>query len=366
MDKVKAGIHKVEDKVAGKTNGAQAKGTILITGATSFVGTHVIETFLEHGYKVRGQVRNDASALKVQKAFPTAGASLTTVSVADITAPGAFDAAVKDVSGVIHCASPFVMQVENNERDLLDPAIKGTTRILEAVAAHAPQVKRVVITSSFAAIVDPLQGARPGYTYTEADWNPTTYDDAVKTSDGAVAYCASKTLAEKAAWEFVEAKKPGFTVSTVNPPMVYGPVLHDTDLEKLNTSIADIYRFMDGSQKEPGPTAFPAFADVRDVAEAHFLAYEREKEGRFFITSGNFEYGDVCRVLREVLPDRKEKIPDPELTPHVECWKVDNSKTGKDLGMSFRSLHESIKDTALSLVALEQGKTWREISKTSA
>lgn len=361
MEKVKAGIQQVGDKVTGKTN-----NTILITGATSFVGTHVIEHFLQHGYHVRGQVRNDSSALKVQKAFPNAGASLTTVSVPDITIPGAFDAAVKDVSGVVHCASPFVMQVENNESDLLDPAIKGTTRILEAVAAHAPQVKRVVITSSFAAILDPTKSSQTEKTYTEADWNPTTYEDAVKTPDGAVAYCASKALAEKAAWDFVESKKPGFTVSTICPPMVYGPVMHDADVRKLNTSIADIYRFMDGSQKEPGPTGFPTFADVRDVAEAHFRAYERETEGRYFITSGNFEYRDVCRVLREALPDRKDKIPDPEATPHAESFKVDNSKTGKELGMTFKSLHESIRDTALSLVALEQGKTWREVSKTSA
>lgn len=362
MDKVKAGIHKVEEKITHKTNGADNKGIILVTGASSFVGTHVIKTFLKNGYHVRGQVRNAGSAEKVRKAFPTAGDTLTTVEVPDITVPGAFDEAVKDVAGVIHCASPFVMQVEDNERDLLDPAVKGTNRILEAVASRAPQVKRVVITSSFAAILDPQQGLRPGYTYTEADWNPTTYDEAVQTPSGAVAYCASKAFAEKAAADFVATNKPGFTVSTVCPPMVYGPVEHDADLAKLNTSIADIYRFMDGSTKEPGPTGFPTFADVRDVAEAHLRAYERDQPGRYFITSGTFEYGDVCRVLREVLPDRKDKIPDPEATPRAEFYKVDNSKTGKELGMTFTSLHDSIRDTALSLVALEQGKTWREVS----
>lgn len=347
---------------------AESKGTILVTGASSFVGTHVIKTFLNNGYHVRGQVRNADSGKKVLKVFPSAAAAgtLTTAEVPDITVPGAFDAAVKDVAGVIHCASPFVMNVEDNERDLLDPAIKGTNRILEAVAAHAPQVRRVVVTSSFAAILDPVQGARPGYTYTEADWNPTSYEDAVKTPHGAVAYCASKTFAERAAWDFVANKKPNFTVSTICPPMVYGPVEHDVDIKKLNTSIADIYRFMDGSTKEPGPTAFPTFADVRDVAEAHFRAYEREKEGRFFITSGTFEYIDVCRILREVLPERKDKIPDPELTARAEFFKVDNSWTGKELGLKFRSLYESIRDTALSLVALEQGKTWKEVSSASS
>lgn len=189
-----------------------SKGTVLITGATSFVATPVIKLFLQNGYHVRGQVRNEKSAQKVRKVFPDAGDALTTVDVPDITVPGAFDEAVRGVVGVVHAASPFVMQVENNERDLLDPAVKGTNRILEAVAAHAPQVRRVVITSSFAALMDPSQGLRPGYTYSEKDWNPTTWEEAVKTENGAVAYCASKAFAEKAAWEFVEKNKPNFTV----------------------------------------------------------------------------------------------------------------------------------------------------------
>lgn len=340
-----------------------SKGLVLVTGATSYVATHVIKIFLQRGYTVRGQVRNESSAKKVYNAFPEAGDALTTVTVPDITAAGAFDEAVKGVVGVIHTASPFVFSVQDNEKDLLDPAIKGTTRVLEAVAAHAPQVKRVVITSSFAAIVDPLQGARVSYTYTEEDWNPTSYEVAKTTENGGVAYCASKTFAEKAAWDFVEKNKPGFTVSTVNPPMIYGPLEHDTDIKHLNTSVADIYRFMDGSTKEPGATAFPAFADVRDVAEAHFRAYERAESGRYFITTGTFEYRDVCKILRDVLPDRKDKIPDPELTPAGEHFQVDNSKTAQALGMTFTSLEDSIRDTALSLVALEEGKKWKGESK---
>ncbi|PSR82507.1 flavonol reductase [Coniella lustricola] len=365
MNTVKATIQKVEDKLS-KSDGT-SKQIILVTGATSYIGTHVIKDFLAKGYHVRGQVRNDSSAVKVHRVFPDAVASgtLRTVSVPDITVEGAFDKAVEGVAGVVHCASPFVMQVENNERDLLDPAVKGTNRILEAVAAHAPQVKRIVITSSFASIVDPAQGARPGYTYTEEDWNPTTWDDAVSTESGAVAYCASKVFAEKAAWAFVKEKQPNFTVATVCPPMVYGPVEHDADIKKLNTSVADIYRFMDGSTKEPGETGFPAFADVRDVAEAHLRAYERAEPGRYFITSGSFEYRDVCKVLRDVLPDRADKIPDPEATPAAQFYKTDNSRSAKELGMTFHTLHESIRDTALSLVALEQGKTWAEVNKSA-
>jgi nucleoside-diphosphate-sugar epimerase len=328
---------------------------ILVTGASSFVGAHVIKEFLKNGYRVRGQVRSDSSAGKVRNAFPDAGEALETVNVSDITTAGAFDEAVKGVDGVIHTASPFVFQVEDNERDLLEPAVKGTTRILEAVAAYAPQVKRVVITSSFAAIIDPTKGARPGHTYSEADWNPVTYDKA-KAGPGPVAYCASKTFAEKAANDFVAEKKPNFTVAAICPPMIYGPIAHDADIKNLNTSVADIYRFMDGSHTEPGPTPFPAFADARNVATAHLEAYERPEAAgqRYLITSGNFQYIDVCRILRVMLPDRVAQIPDPAKTERVETFGVDNSKAQRELGIKFITLDECIRDTALSLLEVEK------------
>ena len=233
---------------------------ILLTGASGFLAAHVLNSLLRHGYSVRGTVRNEASASKVRKTHSHLldgdDSRLSFAIVQDIVKPGAFDEAVKGVDGVIHTASPFQLQVENNERDLLEPALKGTTEILKAVQKNAPQVKRVVITSSFASIVDLSQGNRPGYTYSEKDWNPVTYEQA-KTADGETAYCASKTFAEKAAWNFVKTEKPNFDLAAICPPMVYGPLENDASLAHLNTSSADIYRFMNGSQKEVGPTAFP-------------------------------------------------------------------------------------------------------------
>ena len=233
---------------------------ILLTGASGFVAAHILNSLLRDGYDVRGTVRSESAANKVRKThghlLEGQPSRLTFAIVPDVASPGAFNDAVKDVDGVIHTASPFAVEVEDAERDLLQPAIKGTTEILQAVQTYAPQVKRIVITSSFASIFNLALGNRPDYTYSEADWNPVTYDEA-KTADGSTAYCASKTFAERAAWDFVEAKKPNFTLATVNPPMVYGPIEHDASIAHLNTSSADIYRFMNGSTKEPGPTLFP-------------------------------------------------------------------------------------------------------------
>ena len=333
--------------------------TILVTGASGFVAAHVIDAFLKKGYKVRGTVRNDASGEGVKKTHAKYASQLEYVIVKDIAAPGAFDNVVQGVDGVIHTASPFQLSVEDNERDLLLPAINGTTSVLEAVSKHAPEVKRIVITASFASILDLSKGKRPGYTYTEDDWNPTTYEEA-KTGNGAVAYCASKAFAERAAYDFVKEKKPNFDIATINPPMIYGPPIHNvTDLSKLNTSSADIYRFVAGNETEIGDTAFPFFADVRDVAEAHLRAYEvpAASNKRFIITSGGYLYQDVCEELRTQFPELKSKVPDPsKATDRPETAVLSNQRAKDVLGLTFRSLKETIFDTATSLVALEKQK----------
>ncbi|KAL9631482.1 MAG: hypothetical protein Q9164_005869 [Protoblastenia rupestris] len=275
--------------------------------------------------------------------------------VPDVATPGAFNDAVKGIDGVIHTASPYVTQVEDNDRDLLDPTIKGINSILEAVKKNAPQVKRIVINSSFAAIADPTQGNCPGYTYSEKYWNPVSLDQA-KTGDGRTAYCASKKFGEKAAWEFVEKEKPNFDVATICPPMVYGPLDHDANLDHLNLSSSDIYRLMDGSQKEPGPTAFPAFADVRDVGEAHVRAYEHPEGSRYLITLGNFQYPDVCEVIRKAVPKYAGKVPDPKLMENAQTFAVDNSHAKNVLGLGFRPLDETISDTSKSLAMLLSGQ----------
>lgn len=134
----------------------------------------------------------------------------------------AFDTAVVSdppFEAVIHAASPYHFNAKSREQveELVETAHKGTVGILEAVKAHAPGVKRVVVTSSFAAIVDPKKLS--GYTYSEKDWCPITREESF--NDPASAYRFSKTQAEKAAWEFVDKEKPHFTLTTVCPVQVY-------------------------------------------------------------------------------------------------------------------------------------------------
>ncbi|KAG9529139.1 NAD(P)-binding protein, partial [Aureobasidium melanogenum] len=245
---------------------------------SGFIAAHVLDILLEHGHSVVTTVRSQEKANKIKEAHPNVSEKqLSFAIVEDIAQEGAFDKAVVSdppFEAVIHTASPFHFNVTDVQKELLDPAVIGTTGILKSIKKSAPSVKRVVITSSFAAIVNPSKGNWPGHTYTEADFNPITHQEALE--NPAAGYRASKTFAEKASWDFLEKEKPNFTISTMNPPLVLGPIVHYLNsLDSLNTSnqrIRDIYQ---GKAKEQIPeTGTFLWVDVRDLALCHVKAIE--------------------------------------------------------------------------------------------
>ncbi|KAH0416512.1 NAD(P)-binding protein, partial [Aureobasidium melanogenum] len=173
---------------------------VLLTGGSGFIAAHVLDILLEHGHSVVTTVRSQEKANKIKEAHPNVSEKqLSFAIVEDIAQEGAFDKAVVSdppFEAVIHTASPFHFNVTDVQKELLDPAVIGTTGILKSIKKSAPSVKRVVITSSFAAIVNPSKGNWPGHTYSEADFNPITHQEALE--NPAAGYRASKTFAEKA------------------------------------------------------------------------------------------------------------------------------------------------------------------------
>jgi len=238
---------------------------------------------------------------------------------------------------------------------LLDPAIIGTTGILKAIKKNAPTVKRVVITSSFAAIINAKKGnSWIEHTYSEEDWNPITEAEAVENPSSG--YRASKTFAEKAAWEFLEKEKPNFTISTMCPPLVLGPIVHYlASLNSLNTSNERIREIMVGNAKDQiAETGTFLWVDVRDLALCHVKAMEVEGAAneRFFITAGYFSNKEVAGIIRKNFPELKnlptESTPGGDY-PKDGIYKFNNSHVIKTLGIKFRPLEESIVDTVKSL-----------------
>ena len=328
---------------------------VLLTGGSGFIAAHCVDTLLRHGHDVVFTVRSDEKGQKILSNHPDAKSKLSYVIVKDIATEGAFDEAVKSdppFEAVLHTASPFHFNIQDPKKDLLDPAIIGTTGILKSIQKSAPSVKRVVITSSFASILNPNK--QNNVTFSEKDWNPVTWEQATENAgDG---YRGSKTFAEKAAWDFVEQQKPNFSVSTICPPLVIGPVVHYfNDLDSINTSNQRTLNMMRGKMKDGlTPTGVYIWVDVRDVADAHVFAMEKPEAAnkRFFVTAGYFSNAEIAEIIRDNFPGYKDMLPEkPESDRPKDVYMYDNSRSKEVLGLKYRPLKGAIVDLVNSLKA---------------
>ncbi|KAI0437788.1 NAD(P)-binding protein [Xylaria telfairii] len=330
---------------------------ILLTGGSGFIAAHILETLLQRGHSVVTTVRSAQKGKLILDAHARYSCeTLDYVVVEDIAQAGAFDRAVisePPFEAVVHTASPYHFNARDNKKELLEPAINGTVGLLESIFKHAPSVKRVVITSSSAAILDQQQ---PTKVYTEADWCPVTEEQAlVGPANG---YRASKTFAERAAWKFVEEKNPGFSLSVCNPPLVLGPILHHVEsLSSLNTSNQRIRDIMSGASKQGLPiTGNHLFVDVRDLALGHALAVEKPEAAnkRFFMVGGHFSNKEITEIIAENFPALRENLPSGDALksgdyPAIGPYRFDNTRSKKVLGMTYRPLKEGIVDAVKSL-----------------
>jgi len=265
--------------------------------------------------------------------------------------------AVKGVDAIAHTAAPFHFNSTNPD-DLWVPARQGTVELLES-AAKAPNVKRVVITSSTVTIVPPK--STPGYIYSEKDWNVESEKE-VLTKGGAEAgplhiYFASKTRAERAAWEFMEANKGkiSFDLITLQPPWIFGPSIHEvSDVKNLNTSLAYVRNIAlnpasVGKDKEELTSSLGAFADVRDVANAHVLATRSTaaSNDRITIAPDAFSRQSIYDALNAGGIKAPTGFPGEEIqNPLV----FDVSKSKGVLGIQYIDSKQSWIDTTQSLL----------------
>ncbi|KAI1819195.1 NAD dependent epimerase/dehydratase [Xylaria intraflava] len=333
---------------------------VLLTGGSGFIATHVLELLLKRGHEVVTTVRSEDKAKAIRDGHP--GAKLTVVLVPDIAQPNAFDEVMQTpgLDYVQHTASPFHFRFTDAKTEMLDPAILGTTSLLEAVKKYAPTVKRVIITSSFAAILSEKLLTDPSKTWSEADWNPDPYERGLTGPPGTT-YRVSKTLAEKTAWEFKEKENPNFDIATINPPMVFGPVLHHlSSLASINTSNGNMAALTVGKWKdELPPTGVYLWVDVRDVAKGHVEAMERPEAGgnRFFMTAGHYANKDIPPIVRKHFPQLADKLPvdgapggDYPGGSVANTYGYDNSKATKMLDIDWIPLEQSVTDTIQSLL----------------
>lgn len=331
----------------------QAK-VVAVTGASGYIAGQVIKALLEEPgkYRVKGSVRSLADPTKVahlRQLFPA-----LELFEADLVNEGSFDTPFQGCDYVLHTASPFQLTVKDPQRDLIDPAVNGTLNVLRA-AAKAETVKRVVVTSSVAAITTQAVPP-PDKVWTEADWN---LDSTIENAP----YRLSKRLAEEAAWNFVKelnkeregASKPKLELVTLCPAFVLGPPLSSrTDGE----SVRAVKGFLTGDFKESGtkPLCF-GIVDIRDVARAHVNAIEKnEAVGNRYLLSSNEGYSmlELAQMIRdeEDLSEFRDQLPDKQVGEFAYRPKLSHAKAEKELGIEFKPVKQSVVDMARALISL--------------
>jgi len=275
--------------------------TVLLTGASGYIGKHIALQLLNQGYNVRASVRSLSKSSEVKSAVmahlldSTELDSRLTFIELDLEKDSGWDVALRGVDVLMHTASPFPLSSPKDENELIRPAVDGTLRALRA--AKSAGVKRVILTSSVAAIYGCELPS--GYSaYDETLWTDINHPV------GRVAYTKSKTLAEKAAWDFVKSDAPEIALTTINPVLVLGAPLD----KNFASSISLVERILNG--KDPMlPDLKFAIVDVRDVARMHVDAIKNDstKGERIIASSSSKSFIEIAKLLKSAYPKSKVK-----------------------------------------------------------
>jgi dihydroflavonol-4-reductase len=324
---------------------------VCVTGGGGFVGSQVVRELLEAGHTVRTTVRDPTkTAIGLLGLSPALD-----IIAADLNQPDSFLRAFEDCDYVVHTASPYVLVVNDPRRDLIDPAVNGTLAVLQAATAN-PSIRRVVLTSSFAAVTDEPDGK-----FDESVWNE-------RSSATRNPYYYSKAAAERAAWEFARSQTQ-FDLVVINPSLVLGPSL----VSSLNTSAEILVGLMRGQY--PGILDIDyAIVDVRDVARAHRLAMETPAaSGRYLCTAEVWSQRRLVDWIRSADVGRG-KLPrfsldnplgvaltrlaarfqpkgnrDYLLTHLGRHPEINTNKIRAELGLTFRPIEETLADSFADL-----------------
>ncbi|KAI1774804.1 aldehyde reductase [Hypoxylon cercidicola] len=332
---------------------------VVVTGVNGFIGSHIVDQFLQRGYCVRGTVRSVSRDQWLKDHFEKqyGPGKLELVEVPDMTAVGVYDDIVKGASGFVHVAAPLMSTPDANEA--IQFVVDSTLRFLES-AAKEPGMKRAVLTSSSGALVS----ATPNKVFTIDSnmWNEAAVEAAISSPDentfkqmGNV-YAASKTKGEQAAWQWMRENNPSFALNTILPNANLGPPLDVANQGSRST--LNWFKLMLEKGEAVSPSDLPGFipqhyVDVRDDAALHVAAliYPDVKGQRLLAFAGPFNWNDVLRVMKKTFPDRKfgEEIADPGR----DMSKV-KSERAEELvkrltGHGWKSLQEAVGDAAKGL-----------------
>ncbi|KAH9487447.1 Putative uncharacterized oxidoreductase [Psilocybe cubensis] len=267
---------------------ANSGARVLVTGANGYIAMWVIRTLLEQGYRVRGAVRSEEKGKHLKEYFSKYGDKVEWTIVPDITKEGAFDEAVKGVEAIEHTASPLPSSAPDPD-ETIKPAVQGTLSVLQSALKYGSDVKRVVLTSSAGAIINPV--TEPTAVFDESHWADAYLKDIKekgKDNPAIVKYRASKVLAERAAWDFYKEHKGsiGWDLVALNPPLE--PLQRVDTPENLNSSLEMWWKHIALEQPDDVLKGTYGYIDVRDVAAAHVVSLQKDAAGgeRIIVANG--------------------------------------------------------------------------------
>jgi nucleoside-diphosphate-sugar epimerase len=348
-----------------EANIIDTQSPVLVTGATGYVAGWVVKRLLEAGCTVHAAVRDpgDAKKLSHLKALDEVTPGSLRFFAADLLQDGSYADAIQGCAIVFHTASPFVLNPKDAQRDLIDPAKLGTTNVLQQ-AAKTPTVRRVLLTSSYMATIGDNADMKSSgkAAVTEEDWNTTS-------SPIHQPYAYSKTVAERTAWEIAESQSQ-WQLITINPAFVMGPGVSPHATSESFQFIKDITggKFASGI-----PNFCMAFVDVREVAAAHLnAAFLPGAHGRYLISAVNASLPHMADLLKQEFGGQGFSLP-KRTVPKALAWLIgpvldgtltrkavarnvnhplilDNSKSHRELGLSYRPLTETMRDMVQQLL----------------
>ncbi|KAL7940145.1 hypothetical protein V8C42DRAFT_338423 [Trichoderma barbatum] len=335
--------------------------TILLTGANSFVGSHIIDALIKLNHKVVGTVRSATAANDILSLHPEWKDSLEIVVVEDITNESAWDELFKkkEFDHVVHVAAPLLDNPKNTDYDqhFLKPSVEGNLALLRSAQANAPALKSVVVTGSINACTTGSPEEVSAGPLTSATWLPISQEVARDTNNAYISYCSGKKEGELAIWDFVKTNSLNFSVTVFLPGLIFGPPIEPVKqgAKGLHYSANIIYSFFNGTYTTIPSTTFASYIDVRDLTEAHVKALTEPKVANKRLTIGghSMTYTKLVHSLAKV-PELKGRLPadsgeDKNVVPVV----INADEANEALNMIFRSLDETMADTAKRILELE-------------